>query len=400
MGFVWRAIKELFWLAVAIAVIAGGWFGFQYLGETRTVVEAEPVERSVPIVETAPIQTVESGIPITANGFVAAGRLLDIAAEAGGRIVELHPAIDARGTFQKGDTLFRLDDRSAQASIAQIEATIESTVAQLELVETQLTRAQALRERGVIAQEQLDQAQTSQQELRAALRNLEANLEAVQVASENTVVAAPFDGRVLSKEAELGAVISQGAPVAQIYADDLMEVSVELRESEASLIPGLLTDPQATAYVESDFAGTRYRWDAQIARVDREIDAATRTIGVTLALTNPDQGMPVDGQGAGEVPALINAFVNVTIEALPSERVYAVDVNTVGESGEIWTLEGNVIRAKPVTVLQRSGTFAYIAAEALSSETQLVTTAMSSPLDGMEVAVAASVDPTQTQPGG
>ncbi|MEM6384138.1 MAG: efflux RND transporter periplasmic adaptor subunit [Pseudomonadota bacterium] len=394
----WRAIKEVFWLAVAVAIVAGGWFGFQFLAENRTVVEAAPIERSVPTVEAAPLQAA-NGIPIAADGFISASRLLDIAGETGGRIVELHPAIDARGAFEKGDILFRLDDRNARANLAQVVATIESSTAQLNLVITQLERAYELRDGGIIAQDQLDQLLSREQELEASLRSLYANREAAEIALANTVVEAPFDGRVLSKQAELGAVIAQGAPVAQIYSADALEVTVDIREREAALIANLFSNPTARASVETEFAGQDYQWSAQIARVDRQIDAQTRTLSVTLALDDPAAGKPASGGAGPALPALINAFVSVEIQADVPDDTFVVDVTAVRNDEAVWILDGGSLRVEPITVLHRAGDKAFITGPNLAATAMLVTSPLSSVSDGMTVS-AASPPPATVQVGG
>lgn len=392
MAFVWRAIKELFWLAVAVAIVAGGWFGFQYLGANRTVVEAAPIERNIPLVATAKLLPVEESIPIEASGFITASRLLDIATEAGGRIVELHPAIDARGTFSEGDILFRLDDRNAKANVAQIEANIESVTAQLDLVTMQLERARTLRERGIVPQDQLDQLSSQEQELQASIRNLQAGLEAAEVALANTIFRAPFHGRVLSKSAELGAVIAQGTSVAQVYSDTELEVDVNIREGEAALIADLFTEPKASAFVETSFAGTRYRWEASLVRVERQIDPATRKLSVTVGLNDPGAGIPMDSDQDAAIPALINAFVTVGIEADAKAPVFSLDVNAVRNDSELWIVDDGYLRKYPVTVLHRAGGLAYLQADGIPPDADIVISALTAPADGMEVSVLPEQD--------
>ncbi|MBV6657382.1 MAG: efflux RND transporter periplasmic adaptor subunit [Devosiaceae bacterium] len=384
MAFIWRAVKEVFWLGIAVAIVAGGWFGFQYLAANRTIVEAAPIEETVPTVDVAVATALEGGIPIRADGFIAAAQLLDMAAETGGRIVELHPAIDARGPFAEGDVLFRLDDRNARASVAQIEANIESTRAQLDLTRTQLERAEALRQRGVIAQDQLDQTVAREQELSALLTSQQANLLSAQVALDSTIVRAPFDGRVLAKNAELGAVIAQGTPVAQIYSSDQLEVTVDIREAEAALLTDLFGTPEASAHVETSFAGERYRWDASIARVERQIDSETRTIRLSLALDDPDAGRPVSAEGdANEIPALINAFVSVEIMADAPVDAVVVPVTAVRDNREVWLYGEGQLEIVPIRVLQRSSGLAYVVGAGVDTESQLIVSPLSSVSDGM-----------------
>ena len=387
MKMVLRIFGELVWLVVAIAIIGGGWFGYQYLGANKTVVEAKPIERPVPVVRVANAQPLETGIPISANGFITAARSLDIAAQASGRLTYVHPAIDERGTFKEGDVLFRLDDRQAKASVAQIAANIESARAQRRLTVIQLERAKDLRSKQVIAQDRLDQLETQMQEVDANLASLTANLQSAEVSLSNTVVTAPFDGRVLEKRAEIGAVLAQGAPVAQIYASDSFEVEIAIREDEAVLIADLFSNPSGKAYVESRFAGQTFRWDAVIARAERRIDAQTRTIDLTLALLDPDNGRSISGETAN--PALINAFVSTTILARPLDEVFVVQTAALRANNSIWIAQGEVLEIMPVRVLYQDEGIAYIAADTLTTDTPIISSPLAVATNGMAILVEA-----------
>ncbi|MEM0900600.1 MAG: efflux RND transporter periplasmic adaptor subunit [Pseudomonadota bacterium] len=379
-----KILREAVWLVVAVAIIAGGFLGFQFLGANRDIVEPEPVVASVPVVETTQMARAENGIPISANGFIRAGRSLEIAAQAGGRITELHPAINNRGIFDKGDVLFRLDDRQARASLGQLNANMGSAVAQKALVQTQLDRVRTLRERGIVPQDQLDQLLTQMQEMDSTIRGLEANIESAQVALDFTVVKAPFDGRVQDKLAEAGAVINQGAAVARIYSSDDIEMEIALREDEASLIPDLFDKPTATAAISAKFSGQDYQWEAEIARVDRLVDSQTRTIDVTLRLLDPENGQPVSGNGPS-IPALLNGFANATVIAQSDTEIFVAPHAAVRANEEIWLARDNVLQIVNVDVLHRDGTDVFFTVDELSESSEMIISQLAAATDGMEI---------------
>lgn len=387
MKMVLRIFGELVWLVVAVAIVGSGWFGYQYLGANKTVVEAKPIERTVPVVRVANAEPLKTGIPISANGFITAARSLDIAAQASGRLIYVHPAINDRGTFKEGDVLFQLDNRQAKASVAQINANIQSANAQRRLVIIQLERAKDLRDKEIIAQDRLDQLETQRQEVDANLASLNANLQSAEVSLSNTIVTAPFDGRVLEKRAEAGAVLAQGAPVAQIYASDSFEVEIAIREDEAVLIEDLFSNPSGDAYVESRFAGQTFRWNAAIARADRRIDAQTRTIDLTLALLNPDNGRSISSETVN--PALINAFVSATILARPLDEVFVVQTAALRANNSIWIAKGDVLEIMPVRVLYQNEGIAYIAAGGITNDTPIISSPLAVARNGMTIRVEA-----------
>ncbi|MEO0495984.1 MAG: efflux RND transporter periplasmic adaptor subunit [Pseudomonadota bacterium] len=381
-----KILAEAFWFLVAVAIVVGGVFGFQLLGASAPVVEAQPVERPVVLAQVEPLEIAASGIPINTNGFMSAARQLDLAAETSGRIVELHPAIPDHGQFAQGDVLLRLDDRQALASLAQITANRESALAQLALLDKQLERTRSLREQGIVPQGQLDELESREAEINATLRGLEANEQAAELSLANTIVRAPFDGRVLEQLAEEASVISAGTPVARIYSNDEIEVEIAIREDEATLLPDLFGAPEIAARVETDFAGRRYGWDARIARVERRIDDQTRTIDVTLQLTNPESGDAV-GHSAEPIPALLNAYVDVMLLAPAAGEVFVAGAQSIRNGGAVWLAADGQLSVQPVNVLHRNGSDVYFQSVDLAPDAEIITSPLASISDGMEIEV-------------
>ncbi|MEO1798628.1 MAG: hypothetical protein AAFR53_16725, partial [Pseudomonadota bacterium] len=156
LRYIGIALREGFWLAVAVAIIGGGYFGFSYLGENREIVEAEPAPRPETLVETAAFERHTAPLPIRGEGFVEPFRTVSLSAPTGGRIVSLHPAITNRATFSEGEVLVEIDASAERAQIDQSRATIAASEARLELINTQLTRAQNLLNANAGAQSTVD----------------------------------------------------------------------------------------------------------------------------------------------------------------------------------------------------------------------------------------------------
>ena len=62
----------------------------------------------------------------------------------------------------------------------------------------------------------------------------------------------------MSKQVELGAIVSPGQTLAEAFTDESLNVVVSVGEAEASLIPGLFEGKGAEAEVQIAFAGTSY----------------------------------------------------------------------------------------------------------------------------------------------
>ncbi|MFT7494542.1 MAG: multidrug efflux pump subunit AcrA (membrane-fusion protein), partial [Alteromonas macleodii] len=116
-GYLGTGLREIFWIAVAMSVIFGGISGFRYLGENREVVEPAIIERPITLVKTIDLALLNTPLPIRGEGFMQPFRLANLASQVGGQVIELHPAITNRGSFQQGDILVRLDDSAERATL-------------------------------------------------------------------------------------------------------------------------------------------------------------------------------------------------------------------------------------------------------------------------------------------
>ncbi|MCH2075523.1 MAG: efflux RND transporter periplasmic adaptor subunit [Rhodobacteraceae bacterium] len=381
LRFVGRAIRELFWLGVAAAIIAAGFFGFQYLGENREVVEAEPAERPITLVETAAFAPITGPLPIRGEGFVEPFRTVAVSAPTGGRIVTLHPAITDRGRFSEGDVLVEIEASAERAQIEQSRASIAATEARLDLIETQLTRAENLRERNAVSQATVDDLLGQRDEVRANLQGQRAQLVSAEIALENKIVRAPFDGAVQTKDAEIGNVVAGGAPIAQIYTNDRMEVSIAIRESDAALIPGLFERGTAPATVAIDFAGVEKTWTAELKRIDPALDPRTRTLTVTIALLDRQEANVVLASGAP--PALINAYARVVVEGIQPENTYGIPSTALRNGGgEIWLYRDGQLVFHPAERVHVDGETSYVRITDLEFGDRLIVTPLAAPQPG------------------
>ncbi|MEM1373660.1 MAG: efflux RND transporter periplasmic adaptor subunit [Pseudomonadota bacterium] len=381
LRYIGVVIRELFWLGVAAAIIAGGFFGFTYLGENREVVEAEPAPRPEILVETAAFTAHAAPLPIRGEGFVEPFRIVAVSAPTGGRIVSLHPAITNRGSFGEGDILVEIDASAERAQIEQSRAGIAATEARLDLVVTQLERAQNLRERNAVAQSVVDDLLGQRNEVNANLQGQRAQLSSAEVALENKIVRAPFDGSVQTKNAEIGNVVMGGSPIAQIYTDDRMEVSIAIRETDAALIPGLFNGNRAPATVSIDFAGVSKNWTGEVVRIDPALDPATRTLTATVALLERQES--ATEFAAGAPPALINAFAKVVVEGIEPTDTYAIPSTALRSGNELWLLRDGALAFHPAERVHVDGETSYVRVTGLQPDDRLILTTLSAPQEGV-----------------
>jgi RND family efflux transporter MFP subunit len=157
---------------------------------------------------------------LNASGYVTPRRRATIAAKITGRVTGVF--FDEGTHVKQGQLLATLDDSdvkralaSAKADRETAQAAIADYVVQLKNAKVQLGRAEQLQKAGVQTQETLDNASTAADSLTAKIAlakqqvaGSEARINEAQQAVDNTVIRAPFDGIVVSKDAQVGEMVS------------------------------------------------------------------------------------------------------------------------------------------------------------------------------------------------
>jgi RND family efflux transporter MFP subunit len=188
---------------------------------------------------------------LNASGYVTPRRRATIAAKITGRVTGV---FFDEGTHVRQDQLLAtLDDSDVKRALASAKADANSSqsaiadwVVQLKNAKTELRRAEELQRAGVQTQQALDTATTAADSLNAKIdlaKNqvlaAEARINEAQQAVDNTVIRAPFDGIVVSKDAQVGEMVSPISAgggftrtgIATIVDMNSNEIEVDVNES-------------------------------------------------------------------------------------------------------------------------------------------------------------------------
>ena len=235
---------------------------------------------------------------LTASGYVVAQRKAAIASKATGRIVALY--------YREGDKVMR-GDIIAKIESADVEAALEQARAELAVAAASLFDAKRIFERSdtllfrsLISQAEFDAARSHFDGVQATVRSREAAVKAAGVALENTIIRAPFDGTILSKNADVGEVVAPFAAgassrVAVVTIADMASLQVEADVNESNITNVSIRQPVEVtldAYPER-----RYR-----AIVDKIVPTADRAKATVMTkirfLERDDRVLPEMGAKA------------------------------------------------------------------------------------------------------
>jgi len=215
-------------------------------------------------VETAVVARVypsQSFTLLNASGYVVAQRKAAVASKATGRLEWL--GVEEGSRVRTNEIIARLENRDVLAASDQAVAGVSSAKADLADAEQNFSRMKELREKGYVAQSELDAAYTRLKRTQAAVIGAEAALRSAQVAVEYTLIRAPFDAVVLTKNADVGDIVTPLGAAANAKASvvtiaDMASLQVEVDVSESNLARVKMGQPceiQLDALPDSRFPG-------------------------------------------------------------------------------------------------------------------------------------------------
>jgi len=271
-GWLTIALPAAVLILAAAAVIAGG-----------------ALDRALPVHLTPAtmVSPMRSGAVLVASGYVVAQRKAAVASKGTGRLVYLGVVEGDR--VRAGQVIARIEDADVRAQLAQAQANVQVSRAELHDAERSLARERLLGDSGFSSQASLDAAEARYERVRAGIVSAEAAVEGAQVALENTVVRAPFDGTVLTKNADVGEVVaplaaSAFSKSAVVTIADLRSLQVEADVAESNLeatSPGQPCEIVLDAYPD-------VRYPAVVAKIVPTADRAKATVQVKVAFRSYD----------------------------------------------------------------------------------------------------------------
>jgi RND family efflux transporter MFP subunit len=348
------------------------------------------------------------------HGSVRPSRTWEAVAQVKGKIVEKQPALQKGAILEAHSLILRIDPADYELAIAQAEADIQATRAQLDelaakasnteaslkieraalaLNQNELARKRQLvdkggisrsdlesQERSLLAQQQSVQAQintlnlfpSQKALLEAQLARHMATLASARRSLANTEIRLPFTSRIAEVNVEQGQYVREGELLVAADALDKAEIEIQIPITQMSHlvhasrpIDVLTLDPgdalqqiglSATATLQEN--GLSASWEARFARLSDTLDPKTRTVGVIVEVDEPYANvMP------GRRPPLVKGlFVQVTLagKARPDSLVVP---RSALHAGRLYVVNGQQrleIREVEVEMLQPG--FATIAA--------------------------------------
>lgn len=294
-----------------LALLVGGLILLAGLSGAIFVFWGRSPEVEVAVAQKSPVGGREA--LLNASGYVTPRRRATIAAKITGLVTGVF--FDEGLHVHEGQVLATLDDSDARRALESAKGDRDSTKATVQDYEVQLRnaritlgRTEQLQQAGIDTQEQLDAARTAVDSFQAKIdlvkvqvMTAEARIQEAQQAVDNCTIRAPFDGIVVSKDAQIGEMVSPISAgggftrtgIATIVDMNSNEIEVDVNEAYiARVVPGQAVTAVLDAYPD-------WQIPSRVRTVIPSADREKATVKVRISFLKldprilPDMGVKV-----------------------------------------------------------------------------------------------------------
>ncbi len=313
------------WGSAAAALLLAGLAGCSKKQTTQSY-EAVPVERRNLVVSAS------------ASGAIEPVLTVDVKSKASGEIIGMN--VQTGDDVKKNQLLASIDPRIPRNNLAQAEANLQVAQAQLSNAKAQLARSDTLFKAQAITQTEYDTAKLDYANANAAVIRARSDLENARDRMTDTKLSAPLAGTIITKNVELGTVISSpttdvggGTVLFKMANLDTVQIRALVDETDIGKVsPGLLTTITVDAYPNRPFEGSVLKVEPQ-ATVQQNVTM----FNVLVRIPNPNHllkpGMNTEVEihvgRRDNVIAVPNAALRTQRDVASAAQVLGLDPNDV-----------------------------------------------------------------------
>ncbi len=323
---------------------------------------------------------------VFSQGVVTPREEIDLVAEVGGKVVQMHPALVPGGFFAANELLLTIDPRDYDYAIMQAEAGLAEAkrvlIAEQAQVEQAHSEWQALGE-GEASALVLRQPQWA--EAQAKLKAAEATLAKARLDRSRCELRAPFAGRVLSKQVGLGQYLPAAATVAHIYASDVAEVRLPVSVEQLAFLELPLnhhshpTQAWPAVTLRGEWAGQQPIWQGRIVRSEAALDNDSGQLYLVAQVADPYRSQQ-------NTPSLLSGlFVQAEIEGVRREGLYSLPRKAVNALQQVKLMNAEQrLEMRPVQLLRSDAEQAIVKA-GLNPGDKVIVSELPVPVVGMKL---------------
>ena len=409
-----RLLKKLIKILIPAAILAAGVIGFGLLKVDEAQDQPEVEEARSWLVDTQTIKKQTINPSVKLYGRVVSPTFSTLSAIVDGEIIQVNAK--SGQLVETGDVLIRLDSRNLETQLRQTEADLRRTEASiaresqrlttdqeilahekrlLELAIESLERARTLKSRNLISQADFDSFERAEQQahlavtareasirefdsrvavLDADIQRIQALLDKVRLDLEDTVISAPYTGRVTEIFVSVGNQVKNGSQLLSMYDHNNLEVRAMIPNRYISEIRKSVTDgynPQAEANFDD------HKLKLKFDRLASFVDQGRGGVDAYFSLvSNPLQ------------PELTRS-IDLLLTMSPVEEAFTIPYRAIYGLDQVFKIDSGLLKSVAVKrhgqVFQNGKSLLVATSDGLADGDALVVTQLTNAVDGLKV---------------
>lgn len=321
-------------------------------------------------------QAVPMPLTIEFSGPLVAPRSAIVRSKAAGTLVSLGVGEGSR--VRAGQTLGTMDLSDLQSRVSDRAAAVESAQAAYAEAERQHAANVGLAAQKFISPTALQSSQAKLDAAAAQLKSAEAQLASTRIGMREASLTAPISGIVSKRSVVPGEKLSIEQPILSIVDLAELELAGTVGTHEVSrLAPGMAVSVRVEG-VDTPVQG-------KLVRIAPAAEPGTRSIGVTVAISNPDETLRA-GQYALASVVIPDPASRLTLPALAVVKGTGQD--------QVWVIADGALARRSVTTGRRDEAQGLVEIVAgVAPTTQVVSTRFDNLREGQKAVVVARAEP-------
>lgn len=379
-------------VALILLILLVGFMVARQLIATKPTAKKKRPPKIQTLVQVIPLKQTDVRLTIEALGTVIPARKVDLKPQVSGPVISINPRLIPGGLVQTGENLVILDDRDYQLAMATARSGIKKAEMDLKLEEG--SQAVARREYQLVKEMTAAAPPPDQKELalrgpqlakiRATLDMARVELNKAQLNLERTRLQAPFNAVVLSKDTEVGALVSSQVKVATLVGTDSFWVELTLPRNSLQWLQPINSEKTVSSPLkifDTTGSGTE-RYQGRIVQLLSDIEPGGLQARILVAIDDPM------GLKSSKPQLLLGSFVRAEIQGKELTGIFRLPRTSLlpGSKVLLASTENSLVIRQVKTVWQDSD-WIYVS-EGLKNGENLIISPVASSVEGMMLNIA------------
>jgi RND family efflux transporter MFP subunit len=325
---------------------------------------------------------------IRTYGVVKPSKTIQLKPRVGGEVIAVSPQFVPGNLISQGQWLIKLDPTDFEIALERARSELTKAESAYAIEQGEQIRAQKAFElvSETIASDNkaliLRQPQLKQAE--AEVKTAQAMVKQAEIELQRTVIAMPFSGQILSREANLGSQLTPGNVLADVIGTKTYWIESNIPLSQLAWLAAPASDDEANVVIKNTTAGNQEtEHQGKLIQVITRLDEQSRMARVLIEVNDP-LGLTSNNQQISSNALIAGTYVETDLPAKTINDSVKLPVQYLRKRDTAWVMKDGKLDIRSVTVLYRDENFAYIS-EGITEGDKVITTDISAVRQGANV---------------